>query len=294
MPKFDLPLPAKPTSSRNALSIHHKQGGVFSLSSTGMKRWWLAGFCLAFSFILVEQSQIQLPLRSMAYSSSSPGRKIAAVIQNFRSWSVEKLTFIQEGGRRLAQLEYAYRKAVVDQHELTLLRQENERLLEELQLRQPQQLQLVEWFGTHRSWFINQGCQDGVQVGATVYADRNFLGTVTEVEREYSTVRIWDDPSWRIPVKVGTASAQGLFQVSRGKPEITEVLPNAMVQRGDLVVTVGGAGIPPQVPLATVTEVADSSDFGTRELIVEPLASPSESRWVYVEKQQEQVCQITN
>ncbi|MDP3953827.1 MAG: rod shape-determining protein MreC [bacterium] len=120
---------------------------------------------------------------------------------------------------------------------------------------------------------VNRGSANGIQEKVAVVSAGNILvGTVVSVFKDYSLVRLVDDPGSSLSVRVISApdtdsgrgetflaSAKGILG---GKLSLDLIKNDDDVIEGDLVLTSGIDGLPEGLPIARVIEVK-KSDAGS-------------------------------
>lgn len=222
------------------------------------------------------RTERQLVLRTLR-----PGLSAVHVVENLDEWIQARWQLQRQLAEKVIQLESDLATQSVEYAELTRLRNENAEL-RQMQLSPSSRRLPSEWWGVPRSWWVNQGCHDGVRVGNPVVADGVFVGEVTQVLPQVSAVRTLDSLDWQFPVRVGTQSAVGIFSTARGMTEVREVSQTVAIQAGDVVFTPGSPTQPAYLPLARVTEVQPEVGFGTWRIVAEPLRVPTQLRFVEV------------
>lgn len=258
--------------------VSHKHQSVMSSPGTSWAPWIL-GVLLCFVVLASEQAG-WLGWKRLAHFSIDPGIRLQSISHQVWLKGRQQWQFWQEGAARLAQLENDFARLQIDRAELSRLHQENQQLGSTNTVAHSNVL--ARWYGSKNNWFVSVGCTSGVVVQSPVLFQGALVGQVSEVTPNYSRVQTWDDPSWRLAVKVGTQSAQGVFHSERGLWEVTDVLRGNAVESKSTVVTAGQGLLPGDVPLASVDSVREETGFGTLSLIVQPLLRLEELRWVEV------------
>ncbi len=112
---------------------------------------------------------------------------------------------------------------------------------------------------------INAGSREGVKNSMTAVQGQNiFLGQVTEVFENYSTVRTVFDPDWQLAVKIGNDKINGLFKGGNA-PKIT--LIEKPVKIGDPVFT-AGPGAPLDLKIGEIAEIREGAGGVFKEAII--------------------------
>ena len=107
---------------------------------------------------------------------------------------------------------------------------------------------------------INKGADDQLEVGMPIILDNRLLGKIEEVFTFYSRVRLINSSNSSIPSKVlGDTSNKSLSFLEGGfglTMNLTKLDQDAVVNKGDLVITSGQGGTFPQnLLLGEITEV---------------------------------------
>lgn len=112
---------------------------------------------------------------------------------------------------------------------------------------------------------INAGSREGVKNSMTAAQGQDiFLGQVTEVFENYSTVRTIFDPDWQLAVKIGNDKINGLFK-GGNEPKIT--LIEKPVKVGDPVFT-SGPGVPLDLKIGEIGEIREGTGGVFKEAII--------------------------
>ncbi len=201
--------------------------------------------------------------------------------ESFQAWK-NMAAFVRQGGERLAAAEKELATNRIQGSHLVDLEKENLLLRAELG-RQNDEQAVFRFYGGGGEWFIDGGCQHGIHSETPVYFQGSLVGQVTHSEPGFSEVRTILGQDFRQPVKIGTASARGLLQNSRGVTEVVALSLRSGVQSGDLVLTQGLGAIPPDKPIGTVRQVAADAATGSMTVEVDPLFIPAQIDWVTVQ-----------
>ena len=112
-----------------------------------------------------------------------------------------------------------------------------------------------------RSVLVNAGARDGVEKGQAAITSDGLAGRVAQVGVRSARVLLLTDINSRIPVLVGTGRERAILAGDNTKqPRLRYLLPSAVIQPGDHVVTSGHGGVfPPGLPVGVVTQASESS-----------------------------------
>ncbi len=241
------------------------------------------------AFLLGQQGGLVGPLRGLIMISLRPGWAAAQAYAQIRQTVYADWLFLTQGGSRLAAAEHELARQQVAAEVVAELTKENALLRQELGRVVPEQA-IYRFYGGGTNWFIDGGCRQGVQPGAPVLYEGALVGQIDKVEANFSSVQTIMDRSFRLPVEVGTASAQGLFMVSRGAPEVSQLAADQPLSTGDQVISLGFAQVPPHLILGKVTIIQTEAGTGMARAIVEPTFSPAAISWVRVPREKDQTC----
>ncbi len=259
-------------------------------------RAWLVVILAALFILIWEQAgnaQVLYQVNSFFVQPSfQVVESIRAQQQNVQRWWV----FTQQGGQHIARLESEVQNIRFDQAQLRVLQEENTALRAELSRPVRKNWQVAQWYGSSSQWFIDVGCRSGIQPGNVVAFENAFIGVVQDVYPTYSTVRTWEDPTWRlaavVPLPESTASAYGIFSVGRSIPMVEEVSSSVSLDAfsQEYVFTAGQELVPPKYFLGTVERVESEPGFGTGTFVVRPAVAFQELDFVRVETENEATC----
>lgn len=245
----------------------------------------------SFFFIVLSQAGLDALWRAGIFATTDPGLRLISWMRADRWRWQQGWQLLTQGGERLARLQAEVSSLKNQQNQISALERENALLRQELGKRTPAKEEVVaRFYGFREEWFIDTGCHDGVQVGAMVTNEGRLVGQVRQVWPTYAEVQTLRDPSWRLPVNIGTASARGLFQSARGEPEVSELHPSATFSVGEQVVTVGFQNIPPDVVIGEVSESITRGADGQRVARVRLSIEPESAAVVFVQRSDEVRC----
>ena len=112
-----------------------------------------------------------------------------------------------------------------------------------------------------RSVLVNAGRRDGVEKGQAAITSDGLAGRVAQVGVRSARILLLTDINSRIPVLVGSGRERAILAGDNTKqPRLRYLLPSAVIQPGDRVVTSGHGGVfPPGLPVGVVTEASESA-----------------------------------
>lgn len=110
----------------------------------------------------------------------------------------------------------------------------------------------------HNELLVNAGSNEGVTVGAAVVFQGMFLGQVRTVFSDEALVQTIFDNNFKMPVRIGSAGVDGLFQ-GGSYPTIGSIATGAAIAPDDIVST-AAPGIPYALPIAQVAATSTSPD----------------------------------
>lgn len=241
-------------------------------------------------FLLLQQGGLDSGVRDRFFWALRPGLSLVQTASDLARSARFTVEFIIEGGRRLAAAEHELSQQRVAQQIVRDLEKENNLLRQELG-RPSAEKPMYRLYGGGQNWFIDGGCQHGVKEGAPVLYEGSLVGLIGKVDESFSAVKVLSDRTQRLPVSVGTASAQGIFAASRGAPEIGQLSLRDAVVEGDSVTTLGFGLVPPGLAIGRVSLVQTERNTGTTNVGVELEFLPQEAQWVRVEQEKGNTCQ---
>jgi cell shape-determining protein MreC len=101
---------------------------------------------------------------------------------------------------------------------------------------------------------IDAGTQDSVSPGKAVLFQGVLIGTINSVFADGSTVQTVFDPNFRMPVRIGSAGVDGLFQ-GGAEPAVVSIAKDVTIQPGDIIYS-AAPGIPYALPIGQVGDVS--------------------------------------
>jgi cell shape-determining protein MreC len=105
---------------------------------------------------------------------------------------------------------------------------------------------------------VDAGSNDGIAVGAAVTFQGMLLGQVKTVFPGTSLVQTVFDNTLKMPVRIGSAGADGLLQ-GGSDPIVGSIAGDAAIAPGDIVYS-AAPGIPYALPIAQVVATGTSAD----------------------------------
>lgn len=147
--------------------------------------------------------------------------------------------------------------------------QENQRLKELLGFKAtvawrltPAQVVARETSVWSRSFLIDKGREEGVQVGQAVITSTGLVGRVSEVGSSLSRIVLITDPHFRVAATVSQSRLSGLLMGRSFAGCLLTYLPReAKLRSGDSVVTAGGKSFAPDgIPIGVIQQVGEESD----------------------------------
>jgi len=134
---------------------------------------------------------------------------------------------------------------------------------------------------------IDRGTNDGVRRGMPVVTSAGLVGKVSEVQSDFSQVRLLHQPEFPLGIRVvGTgevalARGQGIGEDLQVKEGITE---ETAIKVGDPVVTSGieGSSYPPDLVVGVISGVEFDTRLLEQEISVRPVATLEDLRFVTV------------
>ena len=196
------------------------------------------------------------------------------------------------------RLEGSLRQLAVDQNQLNVCREENEKLKKLLGTPLPStwKFLMAKVVGLSGEMRVDKGKQDGVKEGMMVISENILVGRVTAVDEFISRVQKLDDVRTKIPVVVkrpasagasagkpgGNIQARGLLVGQGGSLILDRVLQSEDIQKGDLVVTSGEEGWLGDLVIGQVEEVLPKSAEVYKKAKVTPLVDYQKLRIVFL------------
>jgi|UniRef100_UPI0040561413 rod shape-determining protein MreC len=265
--------------SRNSRNRRQKDDG-----SGGFRIVLLGGTALTFLLIFlvfIFGSQEFGPMYKLLLDVVGPLQKgaVKAVspFHSFKEKYLDLLTVREEKERLLEELQKCRNAAYANRGAVAL----NAKLRKLLDFKESSGLPTVTarivgkdpslWF---RSVIIDRGLSDGVDKGMPVVSGEGIVGQVYAASANYAKVLLAIAPSSAIDVLLQDSRARGILKGTGGSTYRLEyVLKTVEVAKGDHVVTAGYGGIfPPGLPVGIVSEVTRNRRGMFLEIEVTPAA----------------------
>ena len=132
---------------------------------------------------------------------------------------------------------------------------------------------------------VDKGSRDGVEAGVALLDGLGLMGEITRVYPYHSEATLISDASASVPVRVARNGLRGIA-TGIGVSDSLKLLyfpVTADIREGDTLVTSGlGGRYPPDLPVATISQVSTSSNSPFANVIATPLAALNQSRRVLV------------
>lgn len=241
---------------------------------------------------LADQAGAARPLRLGLERTILPGVIVVTRLTAGGQAARAYLQLWRDGWRRWGELEQENVRLRAEVHALRQAQAENEALREQLQVPHDRFVRVAALSGSGTQWWMQAGCRDGVRSGDPVLnAERSLVGVVRTAGTSFSALDTLLSPDWRLPVRVGSASAMGLMHTKQGLPQVAEVPASAPVGIGDLVVTAGNDRIESGIVVGTITAIEKRTGFAVQNLTMEPATIPADQAYVHIRAESESTCQ---
>lgn len=126
---------------------------------------------------------------------------------------------------------------------------------------------------------VNKGIKDGVKKGAAVVIGTDiFMGQVSDILENFSSIRTVFDPDWQIPVKIGENKINGLFK-GGNDPKIT--LIEKAVKVGDGVFS-ASKDFPLHLKIGEISQINEGTGGVFKEATVQVPYNIGELENVYI------------
>lgn len=198
--------------------------------------------------------------------------------------------------QQIFQLQGRLSQLALEQNQLSVCLEENEKIKKLLGSPLPAQWQFLEArvIGIAEEMRIDRGQKDGVKEGMMVLSENILVGKVIKVNKNDALVQLLSDTNLKMPVlvkksspdktkAVGGIQARGLlFGQGSEKLLLDRVLQSEDIQKGDLVVTVGEEGWLPDLLIGQIIDVAPKTAEVYQKARVAPLVEVQKLRIVFV------------
>lgn len=124
---------------------------------------------------------------------------------------------------------------------------------------------------------INRGSNDGISLNDPIITAVGLIGRVTEIAPSYARVSTLLSPQVNVGVLTMRSKATGVLEndiesAEKGLCLMSNILKDADIKVGDIVVTAGNSGLFPEgVAVGTVTEVYDDSNGLSKHALIKPM-----------------------
>jgi len=136
------------------------------------------------------------------------------------------------------------------------------------------------------SFFIDQGKKAGVELGRPLVYENVYLGKVIEVQEQVSRVELVSQEGSKVSIKIKSTEgiqAKGILNgLGKTQAEVSQILAQETVEKGDLVVTAGDESIPPDLALAKVEETVKEKNEVYQKAKVRLLIDPEQLTIVFL------------
>ncbi len=259
------------------------------------KKGWLFLFLflLVFSFFLYWGERVGFLVGIKGFLSrpfvliSIPFKNMSFNVYGFFSFVVswpsreEEMTVLR---RQLAVMS-------VDEGRIIELEQENQRLKDLLSSPLPPSWKFaaVKVIGWGENLRVNAGSSLGLSEGMTVVVNNVLVGRILKTNHFDSLVELVDKNGVKIPVAVkakdskNEIKAKGLLVgLGQNRLRLEKVLQEEKIAKGDLVVSLGEAGLLPDLLIGRIDEVSSDKTAVYQTALVLPLVDSQRLREVFV------------
>jgi len=196
----------------------------------------------------------------------------------------------QEEQKKILLLEGRLRQLAVEQNQLSLCQEENEKIKKLLGASLSAKWQFMEAkvIGINEKMKIDKGAKAGLQPGMTVVSENVLLGKIETVVDNESSIQMVYEPNLKIPVVVkrpnqAGVQARGLLTGQyKSKMILDRVLQAEDLQKGDIVTTSGEEGWLPDLVIGQIEEVMPKSAEVYQKAQVSGLLDYQQLRIVFV------------
>lgn len=242
----------------------------------------------AFTFITLDarsgEGSILDRMRDGAGVVLGPIERAAAAVVNPVSDFIEGVTSISSNADRIAALEaendeLRRQLLTVDLDQAAL--EEYRKILGvsalgDYEIVPAQVVAVASEAGYARTVTVDAGSRDGITREQTVLNGDGLVGRVIRVTPGTATILLLSDPEFAVGARLAQSGETGLAEGNGREPLSLELYdPQAPVEEGNVVVTLGspnGRPFVPGVPIGEVTEVIATPGALSRQALVEPFA----------------------
>lgn len=224
--------------------------------------------------VLSEWLGLLQPVRAISESMIEPAVVRTAQLQ----WLVARpITLIGDSwnaASRVQDLEQRYSEALVRINQLQALETENQALRELLAAQpRPEGVYVATPVISYGVPGISVGEKDGIGVGMLVLAQGTLVGRISEISPYQSRVRLVTERGSTPMLARTSAGVEGLIVGDGKRVLLTEVAPDAVVQVGDTVVTVGELGAVANVLVGRIHYSISTQTAPTQTFVIEQSVS---------------------
>jgi len=196
----------------------------------------------------------------------------------------------QEEQKKILLLEGRLRQLAVEQNQLSLCQEENEKVKKLLGASLPAKWQFMEArvIGLNEKMKIDKGVKAGLKPGMVVISENILLGRIETVNDNESLVQMVYEPNLKIPVVVkrpnqAGVQARGLLNGQyKSKMILDRVLQAEDLQKGDIVASSGEENWLPDLVIGQIEEVVPKSAEVYQKAKVSGLLDYQQLRIVFV------------
>ncbi|MCR4639600.1 rod shape-determining protein MreC [Ruminococcus sp.] len=205
------------------------------------------------------------PFRAASNSISRKMEHTVDKLSNADKYIEENERLKKQIGELNAQLtEYDAIKAEVEElRKFVSIKEEHEDYL----LSQPCKVLGYVTNDPFKSFTIDKGTADGIQVNCPVVTSEGLVGITVEVSKHVSTVRTILSPDLSVAAVASSSNAdQGIIEGNvlsseNGQTKLIHVPKKNKLKRGDLMITAGNSGLfPKDYPIGTILEIGFDSN----------------------------------
>lgn len=221
------------------------------------------------------------PVLAAEVSSTRKTVNLFTIISTIRDLAKENAELTAKNNDLQAQLAHLNEVS----HENDILRQELNFTQESKDTYLPAQLIGQTSGGTLKDLIVNRGRQDGVHTGQAVVAQGNLIGIVSQVDDRQSTILLLTNPRSTVPVIIQSSRATGILRGGIGGLTLSELLIDATVNLGDVVVTSGlGGDLPSGIVVGKVAAVSSRKGDITKKATINAAIDISKLEMVFIRK----------
>lgn len=221
---------------------------------------FLRALAIAVIILVVDGVGILNPLKNIIERQIISVSQIQTPILKLIKTPADMISYYKTGSNRILDLENRLAAALVDRARLNDLEQENLSLRQLLESPLPPDWDYITAPVIGRSvqqMVVGVGQNQGVTVGSSVIYEDVFIGTVSQVSQTLATVDTVFNPQQKTAVTISSTSFDGLVINDDTKLHLTQVLQNATLEPGMVVITSGIDGKKPRLVVGTIKEILE-------------------------------------